>query len=1127
VLDGTQRGVVIAPGRLAEVRSFDDLLVFLTEDLDWPIGNLDLEDAAFDYEPEELGIDPGRAPRLAKISELRPLTANQPWGIFFLEFAGQRLPIGELRRVLDRLITKKRRSGGDGTLRSWALHDLLFLVTTDSGDNVELHLVAFRNVGDPTPEIRSLPWRPDLSPHQHLTRMETELLPLLAWPDDPSDSEAWREQWNEAFKLRHGVAITTATQLATRMANVAQHLRGLIDSALEAEGGHGPFSVLLKEVREELVGDVNHFAFADMCAQTLVYGVLTARVTDPSSFGASPLLSAVPLTNPFLAAFFEQVHDQVLAVDLDVEGLESLVADLRDSQIEAVLDQFGAGGSHADPVIHFYEEFLKQYDSSKRMEAGAFYTPQPVVRFMVRSVNEILKTRFGLADGVADASTWGEVADRNGFDLPSKTDPNSAFISMIDPATGTGTYLIEWMRQAHKSFTTNHPESEWPDHLAEHVLPSMRGFELMLGPYAIAHLKLALETHRFDISMDPNTVLLTDTLDHPSDAMRFETMADALAAEGDRASRIKTDERLTVCIGNPPYYRDSRSQPNQTGLRHGGLIRHGVVGVNRGVPLLEDYIDPLRAEGEARRAQVIYNDYVYFWRWATWRLTEFQDGPAVVAFISASSFLNSPAFGGLRATLRDRFDHVQVVDLGGDGRSAESDENVFEIRSPVAITICWRLGTDSAEEAPVAYRKITGTADEKLAALATVSLADDSEPGWVTTAMSGTKSFLPQGPKPDGHSVFEIFPWQGNGAQYYRTWPISESSETLSKRWTALLSADPSERRELFKETAGKKISAEYKNLLDDGRAQSLASLPTDGSPPPVWRYLARSHDRQWAFADSRLGDRLRPPIWRQHSDNQLYLLTIRATSLGTGPGLMASPYVPDVHAFNGRGDKSLMPLYLDGSSSRSNVNESVLEQWSDALGEDVSHCAAVCYAYGIAGSPIYFNHFEDRVRQSPTLLPLTTDPDLFAATCALGNELIWLHTWRERALMSSPTGYDDDVEFEIVSEPDGLISEFSYNPDLQVLEVGNGRIAGISPDLWEYQVSGLKVLKSWLGYRKTPRSGKRSSPLDDVRDAEWSHTSELLELLKILQSTINRGPRASELISAIDAHKILLSSRD
>ena len=183
---------MITPGRLNEVRTFDDLIGFLGEELGWPVGDISVDEAGFDYEPGELNIDPENAPDLTSIRELRPLEAGQPWGIFFLEFSGRRLPIGELRLVLNRLV-KKKQARGDGTHRAWDLRDLLFLVTTDAGDEVELHLVAFKDVGDPTPEIRSLPWRPGHSPHQHLTRMEEELLPRLAWPDDPDDADGWRE----------------------------------------------------------------------------------------------------------------------------------------------------------------------------------------------------------------------------------------------------------------------------------------------------------------------------------------------------------------------------------------------------------------------------------------------------------------------------------------------------------------------------------------------------------------------------------------------------------------------------------------------------------------------------------------------------------------------------------------------------------------------------------------------------------------------------------------------------------------------------------------------------------------------------------------------------------------------
>ena len=166
----------------------------------------------------------------------------------------------------------------------------------------------------------------------------------------------------------------------------------------------------MTEVRDRLVGSVDEASFSDMCAQTLVYGLLGSRVSDPDRFGATPTLSAVPLSNPFLSAFFEQVHGEATVLDLEGSGLDQLIADLRNTDVEAILDDFGSTKRGGDPVIHFYEEFLKTYDKNKQLEAGTFYTPQPVVDFMVRGTDHLLRTRFGLTAGLADASTWQQVS---------------------------------------------------------------------------------------------------------------------------------------------------------------------------------------------------------------------------------------------------------------------------------------------------------------------------------------------------------------------------------------------------------------------------------------------------------------------------------------------------------------------------------------------------------------------------------------------------------------------------------------------------------------------------------------------------------------------------------------------
>ena len=281
------------------------------------------------------------------------------------------------------------------------------MVITGTRDDVEIHLLAFQGSDPQTAEFRSLAWRPAHAPPRHLQRLNEELLPCLAWPTDDSDIESWRKAWWEAFKLPVGQTIKDSTRLADRMARTARDLRTQISEALGVENGSGPFSALMEQIRTQLVSDVNADSFADMCAQTLVYGMLSSRVTNPKDFGSSPIFSTVPVANPFLEALFEQVHDEAVSLDLPGSDLPQLVADLRETNVEAILDQIDSTIKGGDPVIHFYEEFLKQYDRKMRADAGAFYTPQPAVEFIARAVDEVLRTRFGLQMGIADATRRG------------------------------------------------------------------------------------------------------------------------------------------------------------------------------------------------------------------------------------------------------------------------------------------------------------------------------------------------------------------------------------------------------------------------------------------------------------------------------------------------------------------------------------------------------------------------------------------------------------------------------------------------------------------------------------------------------------------------------------------------
>jgi hypothetical protein len=1108
--------VSFSASRLRRVRSFDDILHLLREDLDWPIGASDLEEASFHYTPDELGIPAERVPRLVSVRELQPLTLHQPWGIFFLEFQGPRLPITALRRLLERLVAS-RRAGRHH--RTWNADQLLFVVTTDSGDAVEFHFVAFFDAGASLAEIRSLPWRPRQSPERYLKRLASELLPKLLWPDDINDTKAWADSWRAAFTLRPGEEIRSAAHLAERMAAAAKALREEIGAALKREASDGPFNKLLADVRTELVASVTDGQFADMCAQTLVYGTLSARVADPVAFGTSPSLAVVPLANPFLEALFEEVHDQVAALDLDEADFDQLVADLRESKVEAILDQFGNTAKGGDPVVHFYEEFLKSYDPRARIDAGAFYTPQPVVAFMVRAVDEVLRSRFGLEEGVADRSTWSDVAEHLGVKIPQGVDPESPFLSILDPAAGTGTFLVEWLRQAKRSFQAAHPDGAWRARQDDFVLPSMHAFELMLAPYAIAHLKVALETSDERVGTSTAAIHLTDTLEYPTAAAKFDAMDDPVALEGKRAAALKEHERFTVVIANPPYDREQRT-PGATGRRKGGIVRYDIQGAPG--PLLADVTKVMSDAGLGVHIKNLYNDYVYFWRWATWQATERPPGPGVVAFITASSYLDGKSMAGLRDHLRKVFDELWVIDLGGEGRGARTEENVFDIRTPVAIAIGIR--TAGRPNCSVHYRRVSGSREDKFAWLREGGLLERS---WQDVAGSGLDHLTPSGVADyfDWPEVTDLFPWIHSGCQFKRTWPIAPSKVAVERRWERLCALPQRERSEALRETGFRSVVARVQPLLNDAQPlKAIKNLQGGDRPEAVRRYGYRSFDRQWAIVDNRLADRPRPPLWDTDGRAQVYLTTLTSTKLGRGPAVTATPYVPDLDHFRGSyGAKNVIPLWRDSAGKTPNVTAGLAAALDEELGFAPTPEDFLAYVYGLAGTAAFTERFaaELDVAAGPFRVPITTDPALFRDVAALGRELLWWHTWGERFAPPGKSKLPPGATAQL-APIHGYPDSFSYHAEGQELVVGTGRFGPVSAEVWRFEVSGLRVLMSWLGYRMATKKGKKSSPLDEIRGERWSFAEELLELISVLQHTVDSTERAAKLLERVMASRLV-----
>ena len=286
--------------QLRAIKDFPTLVNYLRDELDWPIEAENFEDIYFEYEPEELGIDPTTAAKISKIKQLRPLASNQPWGIFFIQFEPKHLPVVVLRRILSKLVIKKRTSASKSEQAAWILHDLLFISNYGEGDQRQITFAHFsqdETMGD-LPTLKVLGWD-DADTALHLEHVHEELKSKLCWPDDEKDLKAWREKWCSVFVLRHREVITTSQELAVRLADLAKHIRNRVNGVLKFENERGPMKKLYKAFQEALIHDMDEDDFADMYAQTIAYGLLAARFSRPMGIIVSNITDMVPNTNPF------------------------------------------------------------------------------------------------------------------------------------------------------------------------------------------------------------------------------------------------------------------------------------------------------------------------------------------------------------------------------------------------------------------------------------------------------------------------------------------------------------------------------------------------------------------------------------------------------------------------------------------------------------------------------------------------------------------------------------------------------------------------------------------------------------------------------------------------------------
>lgn len=756
-----------------------------------------------------------------------------------------------------------------------------------------------------------------------------------------------------------------------------------------------------------------------------------------------------------------------------------------------------------DPWLYFYEQFLGSYDPKLRKDRGVYFTPVEVVRVQVKLAAELLRNRFRKQLAYA-----------------------SDEVVVLDPAAGTGTYPLAVLGHAAEAVRERMGPGAVPERLRA-LADRLYAFEILVGPYSVAHLRLSQTLREAGVMDIAPKMYLTDTLESPNQLSTFTAsiMQMTLNDERVRAQAVKKDTRVFVCLGNPPYDREERDPSDDSGQRKGGWVRYGDYGEDQPEPILEDFLAPVREAGQGVHLKNLYNDYVYFWRWALWKVLDSTEDAGIVTFITASSYLKGPGFGGMRRKMREVFDELWVIDLEGDNIGARKTENVFAIQTPVAIAIGVRNGPPQPDvPARVWKTRLVGSANQKLATLDAVNSFNDLD--WRECVPELDAPFYPAGAGAylSWPAVTDVFPWQHSGSQLKRTWPIAECRDVLSRRWHTLTQSDRDERVALFKETRDRKTNRQYRRLLDDDpRDQPILDVQGHSHVPPIAAYAYRSLDRQLVIADSRVGDFMRPELWRAHSDNQVYITGLLTSVLGKGPAAVATEQVPDLHYFCGRGAKDVIPLWRDADATQPNVTNGMLETISNAHGAVVSAASLFAYAYGVLAQPAYVERFWDELELPPPRLPVTKDHDLFGRMAAHGARLLYLHTYGARF-----AGPDDDgapppgsARCTAPVPPNSLPDNFGYEPATAVLAVGDGRFAPVSPEIWDYSISGFQVVKSWLGRRMIARSGRKSSPLDEIRPERWEFTEELLELLWVIETTLNLQQEGEALLAEVCASEL------
>lgn len=917
----------------------------------------------------------------------------------------------------------------------------------------------------------------------------------------------------------------TAGQLARISARLCRLLRDEVTEQLERQ--NSALTALATEWRSLLFPQASDKEFADGYAQAVTFGLLVARAQDISlADGIDKAALELRKTNSLIATALRLLTDapenqQALKTSLDT--------------LTRVLDRVNwpdVTKDQPEAWLYFYESFLEVYDNALRKRTGSYYTPPEVVAAMVSLVDEALRSPslFGRPAGLA-----------------------SSDVTIADPATGTGTFLLGVIRQIAQSVS----EDQGPGAVGPAIAAAAHrliGFELQFGPFAVAQLRLIAEMQAL-ISISGDTggklpslrLFVTDTLGDPfAEQAQYSSMLAPIGQSRKEANAIKRSEPITVVIGNPPYKEKAKGR--------GGWIEQGS-DTNKQQHAPMDRWSPPVEWGVSAHAKHLKNLYIYFWRWATlkvfgsgWYAATGEpetDKAGIVCYITAAGFLAGPGFEKMRDDLRRDCESIWVIDCSPDGHQPEVATRIFQgVQQPVCIVLAVRTpGKDRQEPATVRYRALpSGHREEKFEALKTLSLDAD---GWTACPSAWRAPFLPEatGSWASFPAIRDFFVYNGSGVQPGRTWVIAPDSNTLAARWDTLKrEKDAVEKERKFHPhlrdgKPGDKHSNKIVSISIRGHEHRILPVSKDeGSVVKPIRYGYRTLDRQWIIPDVRLINQLNPNLWDSYSDGQIFLTAMHRAAPSSGPAISFTSLIPDYDHYKGSFGGRAFPLWTDTAAKQPNVRPELLRVLAEVYGRAVSAPDLMAYLAATMAHPSFTARFAKDLVQPGLRVPLTADPDLFNEAVKIGREVIWLHTYGERFAdpkadrPKAPPRMPPDqrpqipADGTIPSAPEPLPDTMEYDAAKRRLKIGKGCIDNVSPQMWEYEVSGKQVIWHWFSYRRRDRTrpqigDKRPpSPLEAIQPDSWlaEYTSDLIDLLNVIGRLVALEPRQAKLLDHV-----------